>query len=852
MANETYASLHNHTDYSNLKLIDSINKVEELIDYAYELGLKAVAITDHECLTAHVRALNYYNKKYADKKDEFKLILGNEIYITREGLNAENHEAGEKFYHMILLAKDEVGHRQLRELSSRAWKRGYVKFIMRTPTYLSDLEDIIGREPGHVICTTACLGSMPGVWFLSGQEERIAPLLEALQNLFGDDFFIELQPSYSDDQLRYNSFMKKMFETDYNFIVATDSHYLKKEEREIHKTFLNSKDGKGNREVDEFYSATYMMSAEEIHSYMDEYLGADFVSNMMANSCVIADKCKDYNLDHPQIVPKIQYEWNKRNEKLYKVMAANIGERPSLRYYFSESEYEADKYLAMLVAEGYKNLIDDFNDEYLDRLEEEFGTLRAISEHIKQPLSDYFNTMAKIIDIVWTDGDSLTGPGRGCFVPGSKVTLGNGQTKNIEDIIIGDNVFTHKGRVKKVLDTKKYRVKETLYTLHIQGTEDITCTNNHKFWAIPGFKCKYKDNCVFSCKRQCDLKNRLQPRWIEAQDLQPNDMVAIPKYIYPAKRKEILDLGDYTYLINYHSVLPDELLTFYGNNTKNIAKKYKRFIPIDKDFMYFLGVFIGDGFVRSRLPHSEIGLCFNSETEKDQKSQERIENYLKKINVDYRIVENEKGKKVTQIVFNNPFLGEFLKSQCGDGVYEKHIPDNFLYDNREEMESLLYGLLQSDGHISEKEKRICYDTVNYNLAVQVRNLLSYLGIYSSTKIRPAHGNDATSYKVSSSGKQLELLSFINFNTTKNIVQRDKNYFYPRIEKIETIEYDGFVYDLSVEGDTSYIINNIAVHNSGCGSLINYLVGITQLDPLRQELEMPFFRFLHPSRPELPD
>lgn len=372
-----------------------------------------MAITDHECLTAHVRALNYYNSKYGDKKDSFKLILGNEIYITREGLTAENHEAGEKFYHMILLAKDEIGHRQLRELSSRAWSRGYVKFIMRTPTYLSDLDEIIGADPGHVICTSACLGGMPGVWFLSGQEERIEPLLVALKNLFEDDFFIELQPSYSDDQIRYNNYMKTTFGNDCNFTVATDSHYLKKEDRYIHKIFLNSKDGRGNREVDEFYSSTYMMSPEEVHSYMDDYLGSDFVSDMMENSCVIADKCKDYSLDYPQIVPKIKYEWNNRNEEVYLRMSMNLGNRPNCKYYFGESDHEADIYLAHLVAEGYSNLIGDFQDEYLDRLEEEFGTLKAISENIKQPLSDYFNTMAKIIDIVWTDGDSLVGPGRG-------------------------------------------------------------------------------------------------------------------------------------------------------------------------------------------------------------------------------------------------------------------------------------------------------------------------------------------------------------------------------------------------------------------------------------------------------
>lgn len=383
------------------------------MDYAYELGLKAVAITDHDCLTSHVRALNYYNKKYKDK--DFKLILGNEIYITREGLTSETHEAGEKFYHCILLAKDEIGHRQLRELSSRAWSRGYVKFIMRTPTYLSDIEEIVGADPGHLVCTTACLGGMTGTFFTTGQLERIEPILYAMRNVFGEDnFFIELQPSYMDDQLKYNSYMKENYSDEFNFVVATDSHYLKKEEREIHKTFLNSKDSKGNREVDEFYASAYMMGPEEIHSYMDKYLGDEFVNNMMSNTLSIAECCNDYVLDHPQIVPKIQYEWTSRDYGALDDLRKHVGDRPNLNYYCNESDNEeADKYLALLIAEGYKKLIGGYLDEYLDRLEEELATFKAISENIKQPLSDYFNTMAKIIDIVWTDGDSLVGPGRG-------------------------------------------------------------------------------------------------------------------------------------------------------------------------------------------------------------------------------------------------------------------------------------------------------------------------------------------------------------------------------------------------------------------------------------------------------
>lgn len=410
----TYASLHNHTCYSNVKLIDSINTVEGLMDYAYELGLPAVALTDHECLTAHIRAIKYHKKKYADKN--LKLILGNEIYITREDLCKEIHQAGEKFYHCILLAKDAEGHKQLRELSSRAWERSYMMFIMRTPTYLSDLEEIVGANPGHLICTTACLGSMPGTWFQNGRVDKIPQYLEWMKGLFGDDFYIELQPSDNADQIRYNKWMIDHYWDDYNFIVATDSHYLKKEERQLHKDFLQSKDGGDNREVDEFYSGAYMMSPVEILQYMQEYVEYEKIETMFNNTLLIANKCScEYDLFHNQIVPRIQYEWSNRDAEAYEALRDSIDPEkyPNVYRYFSNDASDSDMYLAYLIAEGYYSGKIDPSEEYIARLDEELYHIYNISIKKEQPLSDYFNTMARIMEVVWNEGDSIVGPGRG-------------------------------------------------------------------------------------------------------------------------------------------------------------------------------------------------------------------------------------------------------------------------------------------------------------------------------------------------------------------------------------------------------------------------------------------------------
>lgn len=150
-------STHNHTDFSNLRLRDCIIKTEDLIDTAISLGHSVVAITDHESISNAIKAQKHYQKRKKDNPD-FKLILGNEIYLCRNGLNAQNYNREtDKYYHFCLLARDSIGHKQIREISTRAWMRSYMsRGMRRVPTYYQDLYDIIGENPGHVIGSTAC------------------------------------------------------------------------------------------------------------------------------------------------------------------------------------------------------------------------------------------------------------------------------------------------------------------------------------------------------------------------------------------------------------------------------------------------------------------------------------------------------------------------------------------------------------------------------------------------------------------------------------------------------------------------------------------------------------------------
>ena len=142
--------LHLHTEYSNLRLIDSINKHESVIERAISLGLCGVSFSDHECLSGSVE-IDKLRKKYHETHPDFKIACGNEIYLVDE------RGPGQRYWHFLLTAKDAIGHKQLRELSSIAWLNSYYdRGMERVPTLKEDLKRIISKNPGHVIASTAC------------------------------------------------------------------------------------------------------------------------------------------------------------------------------------------------------------------------------------------------------------------------------------------------------------------------------------------------------------------------------------------------------------------------------------------------------------------------------------------------------------------------------------------------------------------------------------------------------------------------------------------------------------------------------------------------------------------------
>lgn len=412
----SYTSLHNHTEYSNLRLLDCINKVEDIIQYAHDIGLKGMAITDHEALSAHIKALRYYKQKKKDDEtwNDFKLILGNEIYLCRDGLSAETYEKGEKFPHFILLAKDEIGHGQLRELSTRAWKHSFTMFLTRTPTYYQDVEEIVKRNPGHLVASSACVGGWLGICKMNGAEHNARAFIKWCKDLFGDDFYLELQPARYQEQIDYNKWLIWLGkETDTKCIITTDSHYLKKEDREVHSSFLNSKDG--DRETAEFYQYTYMMTPEEIVSLMNDYIEEKVLKEMLDNTNEINDKIAVYDLAQPQIVPHLSDDRVKHPEWKIWFSAFKIRDKFEYLNKYYNSPSEDDRYMLYLglMKLHEMNLPQEKKDQYLERLEQELTECWLVSERLGQSISSYLLMVRNIIQIMWDKAESLVGISRG-------------------------------------------------------------------------------------------------------------------------------------------------------------------------------------------------------------------------------------------------------------------------------------------------------------------------------------------------------------------------------------------------------------------------------------------------------
>lgn len=418
-------NIHTHTDASNHRLRDAITKTEDLLDYAVELGMEGIAITDHATISNHVRATRYIENN-PEKFKNFTLGLGDEIYLVDKETISKAKENNEKifFHHFLVLAKNQHGYEFIKKLTTREWENSFFyRGMERTPTYFDELSEMIRGYEDDVIFSTACLGSPLSQLILQYKEDnsketkkKIHDFIMYFINMVGkNNFYLELQPGIKHDgsnsdikqeQQTVNDMLLQLSKV-YNLktILTTDAHYLNKDQAFAHKTYLNATGG--DREVESFYSTTYVMDRNELLEYFNENL----LDELIENTHEIMNNIEPISFEKQTQVPDIdipEYE----NKDLFK---GYINEYPYIMQYRA-SDRAMDRYYLHLIGEGMLSHNQEFNEENLSRINIELEQVWEISVKLNQPLSSYFVLTQDVVNMMWEV--SLVGVSRGsasCF-----------------------------------------------------------------------------------------------------------------------------------------------------------------------------------------------------------------------------------------------------------------------------------------------------------------------------------------------------------------------------------------------------------------------------------------------------
>ena len=395
--------LHCHTHGSNLRMLDCIVKTKDLIDYAVELGMKAVAITDHASISEHINAIQY-NKELKEKGIDIKVLLGDEIYLVDNVIDVkENYVPRQtQFYHFILIAKDRIGYDQLREINAVGWQSSFFTGKMRrVPNDKHQIEKIIGNNKGHLLASTACIGGELAKSFFNKDKQQLVSFVNWCVSTFGEEnFAVEIQPSDNPEQISFNKWAKDYaWKHDLKCISTCDVHYLKKEHHDIHKAFLTSREA-DRGESEDFYATTYMMSTEEKRGYMPYFSDEDY-EQIVNDGWEFVKDVEFIDMEHITIIPE-------RSLKGLDCQVRHIfkdwyDKYPYIKN-FAYSKYDQDTYFLRMVEDGFISKKQEFNDTNIGRIAWELEQLWLISDKLGARMSAYYNLVDYIVDICWEIG----------------------------------------------------------------------------------------------------------------------------------------------------------------------------------------------------------------------------------------------------------------------------------------------------------------------------------------------------------------------------------------------------------------------------------------------------------------
>lgn len=365
-----FTHLHVHTQYS---ILDGASNTNDLISQAKDYGMTAIAITDHGNMFG---VKDFFNKA---KKHDIKPIIGCEIYVAAKSRFDKTGSEDRSGYHLILLAKNHQGYKNLVKLVSAAWTEGF---------YYKPRIDWPLLEQYHegLIVSSACLaGELPQA-ILSGHPERAEEVIKQYQALFGEDYYLEVQrhitgePYFDDDTLAQQNqvaeaYKKLSAQFGVKIICTNDIHFIRAEDAEAHDRLICLNTGK---DLDDplrlrYTKQEYLKTPDQMAALFSD------IPESIANTMEIANKVEHYSLDQQAILPDFP---------------------------MPEDFNDPNVYLRYLTYKGAEKRYKELTPEITERIDFELGVISNMG------FSGYFLIVQDFIQAA-RDMDVSVGPGRG-------------------------------------------------------------------------------------------------------------------------------------------------------------------------------------------------------------------------------------------------------------------------------------------------------------------------------------------------------------------------------------------------------------------------------------------------------
>lgn len=432
----TYTGLHQHSVYS---VLDGYAKIDEMVIRCKELGMKGVCITDHGNM------MGAYELQKACKKHGIKPIFANETYMAPDSaLIKEKVEGYKPAYHLILIAMNDIGYKNLMRLTSWSWNKGKYYKPRVDFTRLQEFND-------GIICTSACLGGFPSQLFMEGKLEEAEDTIIKFKRIFGDRYYLELthtgqQINGEYTQTLTNNFLVQMANKhNIELIVTSDAHYVNKEDTDYHATLVDINTGgiyrkkKTESVTDDTGDGLYyekgqycIKTYDELVEHYIKYHGEEFlpvITKALENTNIVADRCNVKFKEGMKIIPK-------------------VCEDPDLVLRMTSEDFLV-KYLK-------RRNMEDRTEEYFERLNYEIDIIS------KMEFSDYFLVVSEYVQ--WAkDHGIMVGGGRGSAA-GSLVAFCmriTGIDPVEYHLLFGR--FLNRGRAKKpIVNFPEYTLEEYL------------------------------------------------------------------------------------------------------------------------------------------------------------------------------------------------------------------------------------------------------------------------------------------------------------------------------------------------------------------------------------------------------